>query len=129
MWDMGLSTNPKEHIGMLVNALLRDVRFVVSLQMHTEGMSLEKAEALFRKKAFQDPANARQQAARGAFDPGYLNYTVGKLMIRDLRDEWCASRGGRAAWREVHDAFLSYGLVPVPLIPEAMLGSGAGPAL
>ena len=75
------------------------------------------------------PANARQQAARGTFDPAYLNYTLGKLMVRKLREDWTASRGGRAAWREFHDRFLSYGGPPIPLVREAMLGQAAGPAL
>jgi Bacterial protein of unknown function (DUF885) len=71
------------------------------------------------------PGNARQQAARGTFDPGYLNYPLGKLMIRKLREEWMASRGGRQSWRVFHDQFLSYGGPPIPLIRKAMLGSNA----
>jgi uncharacterized protein (DUF885 family) len=84
---------------------------------------------MFREVAFLDPGNARQQAVRGTFDPGYLNYTMGKLMIRKLRADWTADRGGRAAWKEFHDRLLSYGSPPVPLVRTAMLGEGAGPAL
>jgi hypothetical protein len=61
-----------------------------------------------------------QQARRGTFDPGYLNYTLGKLMILKLREDWTAGR--REAWREFHDQFLSYGGPPVPLVRKAMLG-------
>ena len=71
---------------------------------------------------------ARQQAARGTYDPAYLNYTLGKLMIRKLRDDWTASHGGRAAWKEFHDTFLSYGGPPIPLVRRAMLGDDS-PAL
>ena len=39
----------------------------------------------------------RLKAARGTFDPAYLNYTMGKLMIRKLREDWTASRGGKQA--------------------------------
>jgi len=81
---------------------------------------------MFREQAFQDPANARQQAARGTFDPAYLNYTLGKLMVRKLREDWTASRGGRAAWREFHDRFLSYGGPPVPLVRKAMMDGETG---
>ncbi|HWN41034.1 MAG TPA: DUF885 family protein, partial [Thermoanaerobaculia bacterium] len=77
-------------------------------------------------QGFQDAANARQQAARGTFDPAFLNYTLGKLMVRRLREDWTSSRGGRAAWREFHDRFLSYGGPPIPLVREAMLGTAAG---
>lgn len=122
MWDAGLDAgNPESHIGQLLNALLRDVRFVCAIGLHTEGMTVEQCEALFRDKAYQDPGNARQQAARGTFDPAYLNYTMGKLMIRRLREDWTATRGGRAAWKDFHDAFLSYGGPPIPLVRGQML--------
>jgi uncharacterized protein (DUF885 family) len=92
-------------------------------------MTPAASERLFREDALQDGATARQQAARGTFDPEYLNYTLGKLMIRQLRQDWTASRGGRGAWKAFHDQFLSYGGPPVPLVREEMLGPGAGPAL
>lgn len=114
--------NPEVRIGQLKEALLRNVRFVTALGLHTGGMTVAEAEQLFAEKAFQDPANARQQAARGTFDPGFLNYTMGKLMIMKLRDDWTASRGGRDAWREFHDRFLSFGGPPIPLVRKAMLG-------
>jgi uncharacterized protein (DUF885 family) len=81
-----------------------------------------ESEQLFREKALQDPGNAKQQAARGTFDPGYLNYTLGKLMIRKMRDDYVASRGGRKAYREFHDRFLSFGGPPLPLVRKALVG-------
>jgi uncharacterized protein (DUF885 family) len=93
-------------------------------------MKVAEAERMFREQAFQDPANARQQAARGTFDPAYLNYTLGKLMIRKLRDDWTGPRGGRGAWREFHDRLLSFGGPPIPLVRRELLGSGdRGPLL
>lgn len=122
MWEAGLQNDdPAVHIGQLLNALLRNVRFMSAISLHTGKMTVEQSEKMFREVAFQDPAGARQQAARGTFDPAYLNYTMGKLMIRKLRDDWCAERGGREAWREFHDLFLSYGGPPIPLIRKAML--------
>ena len=109
------------HIGQLLNALLRNVRFMSAIGLHTGKMTVEQSEKMFREVAFQDAGNARQQAARGTFDAAYLNYTMGKLMIRKLRDDWCADRGGREAWREFHDKFLSYGGPPIPLIRKDML--------
>ena len=81
---------------------------------------------MFRDEAFMDAGNARQQAARGTYDPAYLNYTMGKLMIRKLRDDWSASRGGRRAWRQFHDEFLTYGGPPVPLVRQRMLPGDRG---
>jgi hypothetical protein len=130
MWEAGFGEgDPCLHIGQLQNALLRNVRLIVALGLHTGSLALEEAERMFREQAFQDPANARQQAARGTFDPAYLNYTLGKLMVRKLRDDWTASRGGRAAWREFHDRFLSYGGPPIPLVRKAMVGGENGSLL
>jgi hypothetical protein len=77
---------------------------------------------MFRDKAFQDPGNARQQAARGTYDPAYLNYTLGKLMIMQLRQDWTTTHGGRAGWKAFHDQFLDYGGPPIPLVRAQMLG-------
>lgn len=123
MWEAGFGGgDPFLRLGQLQNALLRNVRYVVALGLHAGTMTLEEAERMFREQGLQDPASARQQAARGAFDPGYLNYTLGKLIVRKLRDDWTAPLGGRDAWREFHDRFLSYGGPPVPLVRKAMLG-------
>jgi hypothetical protein len=130
MWDVGLgSKDPEIHIGQLTEALLRNVRFLSAIGLHTGRMSVAQSEKMFREYAFSDVGNARQQAARGTFDPAYLNYTLGKLMIRKLRDDWTASRGGRSAWREFHDRFLQFGGPPIPLVRTAMLGAAAGPPL
>jgi hypothetical protein len=123
MWEVGFGAgDPRLHIGQLQNALLRNVRFLAAIGLHTGRMTVEEAETMFRDLAFQDPGNARQQAARGTFDPAYLNYTLGKLMIRKLRDDWSAPRGGRAAWRDLHDRLLSFGGPPIPLVRRAILG-------
>ena len=122
MWEAGLSAgDERAHVGQLLNALLRNVRFLSAIGLHTRGMTVAQSERMFREQAFQDPGNARQQAARGTFDPGYLNYTLGKLMIRKLREDWTASRGGRQAWKQFHDLLLSYGGPPLPLVRQALL--------
>jgi uncharacterized protein DUF885 len=128
MWEAGLGNgDPETHIGQLANALLRNARFLSAIGLHTKGMTVAQSERLFREQAYQDPGTARQQALRGTYDPAYLNYTLGKLMIRNLRADWTKSRGGRDAWHEFHDQFLSYGGPPIPLVRRAMVG--AGPAL
>ncbi len=130
MWEAGFGNgDPRLRIGQLQNALLRNVRYLVSLGLHTGGMTLAEAERMFREQAFQDSANARQQAARGTFDAAYLNYTLGKLILRKLRDDWTAPRGGRAAWREFHDSFLAVGGPPIPLVRGYMMGEEKGTVL
>jgi len=112
-------------IGQLSNALLRDCRFLSAIGMHKGTITQDQSRRMFRSQCFQDEGNARQQAARGTYDPAYLNYTMGKLMIRRLRDDWTATRGGRAGWKAFHDQFLQYGGPPIPLVRQQMLGGDA----
>lgn len=112
-------------IGQLSNALLRDCRYLSSIGMHTGSMTQQQSYDLFKNQCYQDDGNARQQAARGTYDPAYLNYTMGKLMIRKLRDDWIATRGGDKAWKAFHDQFLSYGGPPIPLVRKQMIGGEA----
>jgi hypothetical protein len=129
MYDAGLGAgDPEMRVGMLTNALLRDVRFLSAICLHSGCMTLEESEKMFREQAFADAGNARQQAVRGTYDPGYLAYTLGKLMIRKLRNDWLAANPGATA-QQFHDRFLSYGVPPIPLVRGALLGSDAGPAL
>jgi hypothetical protein len=131
MWEAGLGNGqPEYHIGQLTNALLRNVRFISAIGLHTQGMTVEQSEKLFREKAFADAGNARQQAARGTYDPAYLNYTLGKLMIRRLRTDWMAANppppgvdaNSPQKWQAFHDKFLSFGQPPIPLVRREMMG-------
>ena len=108
MWEAGLHKgDPETHIGQLSNALLRDCRFLSAIGLHARGMTQEQSRKMFVEQCYQDEGNARQQSARGTYDPAYLNYTMGKLMIRRLRADWTARHGGRASWKAFHDTFLS----------------------
>jgi uncharacterized protein (DUF885 family) len=123
MLEAGLREgDPEARIGQISNALLRNARFISTIGLHTQGWSVEDSERFFREEAFQSAGTAIQQAARGTYDPAYLNYTMGKLMIKRLRDDWSATRGGRKAWREFHDTFLGYGGPPIPLVRKQMMG-------
>jgi hypothetical protein len=130
MWEEGLGDgDPAQHVGQLTEALLRDVRFLSAIGLHTRGMTVAESERMFRESAFQDPGDARQQAARGTYDPEYLKYTLGKLMIRKLRADWVAQHASagtdpKALWHDFHDRFLSYGGPPIPLVRRAMVGEG-----
>lgn len=126
MWDAGLGNgDPEVHVGQIANALLRDCRFVSAIGLHSGSMTQEQSKDLFVRECYQDEGNAEQQAARGTYDPEYLNYTLNKLLIMKLRDDWTATRGGRQAWKAFHDQFLSYGGAPVPLVRQAMMGEDA----
>jgi hypothetical protein len=131
MWDEGVAgQDPRAHIAELLQALMRDVRYLSAIGLHARGMTVAQAHQMFVEQAFQDAGTARQQSQRGTVDPMYLNYTLGKLMILKLRDDWRAKVGVAAFdLRLFHDRFLNYGDAPVPLIRRAMLGEDAGPPL
>ncbi len=122
MWEAGLGNGDAGvHVGQISNALLRDCRFLSAVGMHARGMTQAQSQAMFEKECYQTEGTAEQQAARGTYDPAYLNYTLGKLMIRKLRDDWTATRGGKAAWKSFHDTFLGFGGAPIPLIRQQMM--------
>ena len=131
MHEAGLSEGqPLLRVGQILDALMRDVRFLSSIGLHVEGMSVETSQRMFAELAYLDPGNARQQALRGAYDPAYFVYTLGKLIIVKMRDDWTVERGERAAWKEFHETLLSLGSAPLPVLREAMLGpDDPGPLL
>ena len=129
MWlQKSAGDDARMHMGQLGDALLRNVRFKSAIALHTGGATVEQVKTWFLEQGYQDPGNAMQQAMRGTFDPGYLNYTLGKLMIMKLHDDWKARMGDRYSLRAFHDTFLSYGCAPVPVIRREMLGDDS-PAL
>lgn len=129
MWEAGLRGTPQTQIGQLSNALLRNCRYLSAIGLHTGRMTQAQSEQMFREQCYQDEGNAKQQAARGTYDPAYLNYTLGKLMIRRLREDWTATHGGRAAWKQFHDQFLSFGGPPIPLVRQQMMGEASARAV
>ena len=123
MIEQGLGkSDPKLKVAQLNEALLRDCRFVASIEMHTGGKSVEDAAQLFMTECGSPQAEARREAYRGTGDPGYLNYTVGKLEILKLREDYKKVMGAKFSLTEFHDRFLGAGLVPVKIIRREMLG-------
>jgi uncharacterized protein (DUF885 family) len=121
--DEGLkSDDPKYRLAQLQDALLRDVRFIVGIRMHSEGLTVEDAQKMFETEAFQPAPVALSEAKRGTTDPTYGYYTMGKLMILKLRDDYRAKRGTAYTLQDFHDTFLKLGPLPLPLMRRAMLG-------
>lgn len=113
--------DPQNRLGQLNDALLRNCRYLVSVGIHTEGMTLEQAQARFQNDCFQTKATAREQAMRGTFDPGYFAYTLGKLQILELRDEAKKKLGARFSLKRFHDALLAHGSTAISLIRDRVL--------
>jgi len=109
----------KIRLAQLQEALLRDCRYVAGIKIHTENWTVEQAAKLFEEKGFQEPANAYEEARRGAYNPTYLYYTFGKLEILQLRDEYLKRKPG-ATLKDFHNAFVSTGGLPLPLVRKIL---------
>ena len=119
MVDEGFGNgDPKVRLAQLQEALLRDCRYVVGVKLHTAGMTVAEGAKVFEEKGFQEPANAYEEARRGAYNPTYLYYTLGKLQIQELREEYRTLKGGTL--RDFHDAFVRQGGLPISLVRQIL---------
>lgn len=114
--------DPKLRIGQLQDALLRNARYIVGIQMHTGTMTLEQATEFFIKEGYQTPEVSRREAKRGTSDPTYLVYTLGKLEIMKLRADYKQKMGDKFNLQQFHDEFMKQGFAPIQIIRKAMLG-------
>ena len=129
MAEAGYLAEPVNRLGQLMEALLRDCRFICAIKMHTQGMTVNEATRFFIDNAYLEDLPARKEAVRGTFDPMYLNYTLGKLMILKLREDYRSARGDAYSLKGFHDEFLSHGAPPIPLAREMMLSEDSGDIL
>jgi uncharacterized protein (DUF885 family) len=109
-------------LGQLQDALLRNARFIVGIEMHTGKMTLDQAIDFFQKEGYQSKESAIVEAKRGAGDPTYLYYTLGKLQIMKLRDDLRKKQGAAFSLEEFHNDFLRQGFPPVKIVRRALLG-------
>ncbi len=116
-------------LGQLAESLIRLVRFIVGIKLHTEDLSVEQGVRLFREEAYLEEASARREAERGTFDPTYLVYTVGKLMLLKLRQDCKQQQGKAFSLRTFHDTLLGNGTAPFWLHRQLMLGTDSGDLL
>jgi hypothetical protein len=114
---------PKIRLAQLQEALLRDCRYITAIMIHTAGWTIEDGAKLFVEKGFQEPSNAYEEARRGAWNPTYLYYTLGKLQIQELRAEYLAKKPG-ATVRQFHDAFVEQGGLPIGMLRSILFRAG-----
>ncbi len=119
-------SDPRVRLGQLSEALVRLCRMIVGIRLHCEDLSVEQGVRFFRDEAFLEEASARREAERGTFDPGYILYTAGKLMLLKLRDDHKAHAGDAWSLRGFHDALLANGTVPFWLHRALLLGEPNG---
>ena len=130
MLDEGYGNgDPKLRLGQLQDALLRDARYIVGIQMHTGTMTLDEATQFFITEGHQTLAVSEREAKRGTSDPTYLVYTLGKLEILKLRADYKKKMGDKFILEQFHNEFLQQGDPPIKIIREKMLGQNSGPVL
>jgi uncharacterized protein (DUF885 family) len=126
----GLSATPtreenikaaKYRLAQTDEALLRLCRFCVSIKMHCQGMKVDEATKFFQDNCYYEQKPAHQEAMRGAFDPEYLYYTLGKLEIFKLRDDYQKQQGTDFTLQKFHDEMLRHGAPPIRLLRELLL--------
>jgi len=123
MFEEGYSQDPRMRLGQLQDALLRDARYVVGVEMHTGRRSFEQGVEFFEKEGYQPHETALVETKRGTSDPTYLYYTLGKLQILKLREDYRKMRGSKFSLQEFHDNFVKQGFPPIKIVRRAMLGN------
>ncbi len=116
-------------LGQLGESLIRLARVVVGIRLHTDDWSVEQGVRFFKDEAFLEESSARREAERGTFDPTYLVYSAGKLMLLKLRRDWQEEQAGKPTLRAFHDAFLAQGAAPFPALRRLMLDHAGGDIL
>ncbi|PZR57020.1 MAG: DUF885 domain-containing protein [Candidatus Meridianibacter frigidus] len=114
--------NPKVRLAQLQGALLREARYLVGLREHTQGMTVDEATKFFEENAFVGPEPAHREALRGTQDPLYGYYTLGKLELLKLREDYHRKVGSAFTLQKFHDAFLAHGDPPIAITRKELLG-------
>jgi uncharacterized protein (DUF885 family) len=127
MLDEGYGNDdPAQRVAQLQAALLRNARYMVAIGLHCDGMTVDEATRIIMDATLMDELPARREAERGTFDPGYGNYTLGKLMLRKLRQDTEREQGEAFSLGAFHDAFLAHGAPPFPVIRARLLEDDDG---
>ena len=123
MLDEGYTNgDPRMRLGQLQDALLRDARYIVGIEMHTGKRTFDQGIEFFEKEGYQTHETAVRETKRGTSDPTYLYYTLGKLQIMKLRDDYRAKKGAAFSLEEFHDSFMKQGFPPIKIVRKALLG-------
>lgn len=127
--DEGFMNNdPRYRLAQLVDALLRDCRYIVGIKMHTQGMTMAQAREFFVKEGRQQPVVGEMETKRGTGDPTYLMYTLGKLEILKLRADYRRKMGNSFSLQDFHDRFIKAGSPAVKIVRRELMGRD-GPLL
>jgi uncharacterized protein (DUF885 family) len=108
-------------LSQLAEALVRNCRYICAIKMHTQGMGVAEATRFFMYHAYMDEVTATKEARRGTHDPGYICYTLGKLLLLKLREDVQAAQGDAFSLKQFHDEYIGYGSPPIPILRSLLL--------
>jgi uncharacterized protein (DUF885 family) len=111
----------KYRMAQASEALLRLCRLCVSVKMHTQGMGVDEATKFFQQNCYYEEKPAHNEAMRGTFDYGYLNYSLGKMQIMKLREDYKSQQGDEFSLEQFHNQLLDHGMPPIRLLREILL--------
>ena len=105
--------DPKLRLAQLSDALTRICRLLSGIKMHTKQWTLADAQRCFEKDAYVAAPAAKREAERGAYDPTYGGYFLGKRAILKLRADYQQRMGPKFSLREFHERFMTNGIAPI----------------
>jgi len=127
MFDEGYAKDSplyaKLRLGQIQDALLRNARYIVGIEMHTGKRTFDQAVGFFVKEGYQPHETGLRETKRGTADATYLYYTLGKLQILKLREDYRKLRGAKFSLEEFHDSFVKQGFPPIKIVRKALLGN------
>ena len=115
--EMGIYETPYEDFGRLTYEMWRAARLVIDTGVHHKGWTREKALAYLRDHTALSEHEVTTEVDRYISWPGQaLSYKLGEIAIVRLRGEAEKALGDRFDVKSFHDAVLSQGSVPLPVL-------------
>ena len=105
--------DPRLQLAQLSDALTRVCRLLSGIKLHTKQWTFDDAQACFEKQAYVAAPAARREAERGAYDPTYGGYFLGKRGILTLRRDYRAKLGAAFDLRAFHERIMTNGIAPI----------------
>ena len=115
--EMGIYETPYDDFGRLTYAMWRACRLVIDTGVHHKGWTRAQALAYLRDNTALSEHEVTTEVDRYISWPGQaLSYKLGEITIMRLRREAEAALGATFDVRKFHDALLSQGSVPLPVL-------------
>jgi uncharacterized protein (DUF885 family) len=123
--ELGLYSDPYQHMGALGDEMHRAIRLVVDVAIHTKNMTREEAINYMMANEPADEQMATAEIERYMAWPGQaLGYKIGAMKIRELRSRYEKKLGAKFKLNAFHHQLLKDGSLPLSVL-EAKLDTWA----